>query len=124
MNKSNFNCLLSLIRISYISARVTRDRRWTMTKLANQCAVRMNHDGHIGSSCCHRHQLDLWSVARRRQLKMCRIGCYGKTKNVVIDNKMALFRTLYYKFYVVLRYSICVLCSISLGRLQMVNWES
>ncbi len=83
----------------------------------------MNHDGHMGSSCCHRLQFDLWSDARRRQLKLFRTGWYGKTKNVVIDKQMTLSITIYYKFYVVLRYSICGLHSISLGRIQMVNWD-
>jgi len=57
----------------------------------------MNHDGPMGSSGCHRYQFDLWSVARRTQLKMCRTGWYGKTKKVFIDKQMTLSRTLYYK---------------------------
>jgi hypothetical protein len=106
MNKSNLNPHppLSLWFVFAILARawpeIVSD---PCMKWANQCAVRMNHDGHTGSSCCHLHQFDLWSVARSRQLKMYRTGWYGKTKNVVIDKQMTLSIIIYYKFYVGLR---------------------
>jgi len=82
----------------------------------------MNPDGHIGSWA---HCVSIVTSSTSGRLSEEGNGRCAvpdgtvKQKNVIIDKQM----TLYYKFYVVARQSICVLRSISQGRIQMVNWE-